>query len=177
MNVNELYSLARQGGKAEEEKLFKKLYASFLCLVEYRIWNRLDAEEIVQEILMVITNKFRQLGPEINFAGWAHRVMDNKLLHYYRNQHRLKKKMIAPGDYEDPEHEDSDPELTRKLRECLEKINKANNRYARILNLSYLGFSSAEICQKIGVTRNNAFSLLFRARSMLKHCLEFGDIR
>ncbi len=70
----------------------------------------------------------------------------------------------------------ADESLERQLLDCLKKLYAVNHRHARILNLHYLGFTVAEICQRLEVTRNNLYSLLFRARTKLADCLETGEV-
>ena len=50
-------------GKSEEDKLFRKLYESFLHILEQRVWNAQDAEEITQDILVTVSARYK----EINF--------------------------------------------------------------------------------------------------------------
>jgi len=66
--------------------------------------------------------------------------------------------------------------LKKKLLDCLNKINDANTRHARVLNLHYQGFIVREICEKLKLTRNGVYILLSRSRTMLKNCLERGDV-
>lgn len=178
MNINELYQLTIGGGKPEEEKLFKKLRVSLLYLVEQRIWNDQDAEEIVHEILITVAEKYRLVVIEKSFAAWIYGIMENKLLHYYRSKGR-QKELLSEADtkWENESDNTLNPYLIAKLLDCLKKVNKANDRYARILNLRYLGYSTEEICGKMKITRNNAFVILTRARSMLKHCLNNGGTK
>ncbi len=176
MNINDLYQLTIAGGKPEEEKLFQKLRVSLLYLVEQRIWNDQDAEEIVHEILITVAEKYRLTAIEKSFAAWTYGIMENKLLHYYRSRGRQKEiQSNVDPKWENESDNSIDPYLTTKLLDCLKKVNKANDRYARILNLKYLGYSTKDICGKMKITRNNAFVILTRARSMLKHCLNYGE--
>jgi hypothetical protein len=62
------------------------------------------------------------------------------------------------------------------LRECLKQVGRANIRYARILNFIYQGQDFDYICQRLTMTRNNAYSVLSRARTMLMKCVDKGII-
>lgn len=178
MNINELHRRALSGGKPEEDELFKKLYESFLYILEQRVWNAQDAEEITQDILVTVSARYKEINFEKSFVAWVHKVMENKLLHYYRSKGRQNRKIEKTLELARlRENYKPEPELTRKLLACLNKISRMNNRYARILNLNYLGYSTDEICGKLGITRNNAFIILYRARSMLKHCLKYGETK
>jgi len=177
LTINELHALAKGGDNQAENRLFCSLTESFRLFVQHRIWDEQDAEELVQDTLATIAEKYRGIDFAASFAAWAYKTLENKLLHYYRTKHGRESRFAQMTD--DQEHEDfraSDPALKRQLMNCLRRICEANNRYARILNLRYQGYSTEEICERLGITRNNAYILLSRARSMLKLCLEKGDL-
>jgi RNA polymerase sigma-70 factor (ECF subfamily) len=173
--LNELYNLAREGDQAAEEPLFHGLSERFGLFVQHRVRSKQDAEEIVQDTLMAIARKYKKVGLITNFTAWAYKALENNLLYYYRTkQSRAEKvKQMAAN----PEMSFTPaPELRHQLLECLKKMNRINTRYARILNLHYQGYAVKEICQKLKITENNVYIILSRARSMLKSCLEKGDI-
>ena len=134
-------------------------------------------EEIVQDSLAVISEKYRQIEIEISFSAWAYRVLENKILEYYRKKHGRENALARHGDMSlTPEAAIPEPTLKRQLLDCLEKLCHANIRQARVLNMHYQGYRIDEICSKLNLTRNNLYILLSRARSTLKKCLETGDI-
>ncbi len=177
MNINELHEAVMAGAKDAEEQLFKKLNEAFLFFLEQRVLDRADAEEVVQEALMLISNKYRDISFEKSFSAWAYNVLENILKHYYRSKktRRIRKEQLMSNNDQDRVAYHN-PELKRRLEHCLKKINESNNRYARILNLRYQGYSTEEIGGKLGVSSVNVLVILSRARSMLKHCLEEGNV-
>ena len=177
MTINDLYANARNGDRGAVEKLFKGLSESFRIFVQQRIWNKQDSEEIVQDTLTAIAAKYEGIDFEISFAAWAYKVLENKILHYYRTKRCRDSKFAQTENGESlAVSHATNPDLKRSLLGCLKKISGVNRRHARILNLRYQGFSTEEICGKLEVSRNNVYILLSRARSMLKLCLEKGDI-
>jgi RNA polymerase sigma-70 factor (ECF subfamily) len=177
LNINELHSETRGGGQAAEERLFKGLSESFRLFVQHRIWNEQDSEEIVQDSLATIAAKYRVIEFDISFAAWAYKVLENKILHYYRTKRSRESRFSQTGEILDRAvSPKTNPDLKRRLLDCLRKISGVNRRHARILNLRYQGFSTDEICGRLDVTRNNVYILLSRARSMLKQCLEKGEV-
>lgn len=177
MKINELHSLAGKGDRAAEEALFRNLSESFRLFVNQRIWNHLDAEEIVQDALVTISVKYKEIDFDISFAAWAYKILHNKILQYYRTK-RCHQSKFAQTDDDAVQAAIPPPNLDLKMRLllCLKKLNLSNRRYARILNLCYHGYSSEEICHKMNVSRNNVYILLSRARSQLSYCLESGDM-
>lgn len=177
MTINQLHNLAVCGGEGAEERLFQSLSESFRLFVQQRIWNRQDAEEIVQDALATIAGKYRGIDFETSFAAWAYKTLENKILHYYRTKRCRESKFsqISNGDLQSTPVS-IDPVIKRRLLDCFKKISEVNNRYARILNLRYQGYSTEEVCTRLNATRNTVYILLTRARSMLKFCLEHGEI-
>lgn len=177
MDLNTLYTNARGSDKTSENQLFEALGARFHYFVRHRIRNKDDCGEVVQNALAAVAKDFRAITFEVSFAAWAHKILERKIMDYYRSRKRQQNVFSPMSDFDDPE---SGPQLNqevrRKLIDCLQKVNTVNQRHARVLVLKYQGFDCDEICRRLGLTRNNAYSVLYRARTMLKHCLEKGDI-
>jgi len=176
LDINSLYNIARYGDKGAEEQLFQKLSERFFIFVQHRIWNEQDCEEIVQETLMTIKEKYEDEKLEKSFTAWAYGVLENKILHFLRSKRYHESKFLQTTDFNPARHLDSDPGFKRQLLDCLRKISIKNIRHARILNMHYQGYSIDEICGKFELTRNGVYILLSRARSLLKLCLEKGAI-
>ena len=177
MNINKLHQLARDGDIEAENKLFKDLSDSFLIFAQHRLWDKADVEEIVQDTLMTITAKYKEIEFETSFSAWAYKVLENKLMSFLRTKQsrddkiqQLTEKKKAYSNWT------PNPTLQLKLKECLQAVSKYSGRYARIINLSYHGFDANEIGKRLKIRRNNVYNLLSRARRLLRICLEKGDI-
>jgi RNA polymerase sigma factor (sigma-70 family) len=177
MNLNTLYKNACQNDKESEKELFKALAARFLYLVRHRIRNRDDYNDVVQNALTAVAANFRIIHIDVSFAAWAQKILENEIILFYRKQKRQQSTFMPIDDSENPFYADKDDQSVRQqLLECLKKVNSANKRYARILTLKYQGFDFDHICGRLKLTRNNAYSLLSRARTMLDECLEKGNV-
>jgi len=180
LTINALYDIAREGTQSEEEELFKVLSARFRLFARQRIWDALDSEEIVQDALMTICKEYKEIDFTTSFSAWAYKVLDNRILGYIQTKKRREGKVSLVSEADNlPAAEKDNPkqELKRKIVRCMRKVADTNQRYARVLNLHYQGFSTEEICDKMHLTRNNLYSVLSRARSMLEYCLERGEIK
>ena len=177
MNINDLHEKVLAGEREAEKKLFQDLTDSFLIFVEQKIWDKQDKKEVVQEALATIAAKYRDIEFTTSFSAWAYRVLEYKLMNYYRNKKKLRVDHDPSKLDSTAAPEECDPVLKLKLLECLRKVNNAYNRHARVLNLFYHGFNAEEICDRLNLTRNNFYIILSRARAMLKKCLQVGDIR
>jgi RNA polymerase sigma factor (sigma-70 family) len=176
-NVNRLYKLALTGDVNAETDLFSALTDRFHLFARLSVWNRDDVEDLVQTALTVVAAEYRSVSIETSFAAWAHKVMQNRLLGYIQKQRRERGRMESIDSRElQSAPTTPDPMFRTRLLSCLRIVALANRRYARILNLHHIGFSREEVCEKLGVTREQSYLIMSRARSMLKKCLDKGDI-
>jgi len=177
LTINELHKLAQSGDKEAENRLFKILSDSFLIFAQHRLRDRADIEEIVQETLMTITAKYKEIDFETSFSAWAYKVLENKLMSFHRTKQSRKDKIQQLTERKSEfSNWTPNPTLRLKLKECLQSVSKYSSRYARIINLSYHGFNTDEISSKLKIQPGNVYNLLSRARRLLRKCLEKGDI-
>ncbi len=177
MDINDLYTKSINGDIQAEKLLFQHLSVSFRMFALQRVRNKQDIEEVVQNSLMVVFNKYKDIDIKTNFASWAYKVLKNQLLSYYKAK-RLPKNsnqslLIDYGK----EYDEDNSDLRVRLFECIKRINNVNKNFARILNLHYQGYSTDEICEKLELSVSNFYTTLSRARTMLKICLEKGEVK
>ena len=178
MRLDQLYVQSTAGDSAAREELFQSLSGRFLTIAQRKIGNREDAEEVAQKALMTVAEKHRQVTIESSFAAWALKVLNNKIGDYYRATGRERERHGTVPDIErHPTNWTPNPRLEGKLLMCLRKISRVHIRMGRILNLFYQGYNTNEVCGKLDCTPNNSYKLLSKARALLKHCLEKGDIK
>lgn len=178
VDIDRQYVGAKNGDLKAEEQLFRLLTVRFRLFVQRKIWDQRDAEELAQDALMTVFNKYKKVEHIEDISAWAHKILSYTILNYFKTKalHEGKLGELKQKSAED-ETIDSDSDLELQLLDCLRKIGAINNRYARILNLHHQGFSVSEICKKLDLNRNNLYTILSRARSMLEFCLEKGDVK
>lgn len=173
LDLNTLQQAAKAGSRQAEKVLFEVLSERFQVLAYQKVWNREDAREVAQEALAVVVQSLPTLDIHTSFAAWAQRVLENRLLAYIKvKQSRQKRDGGTVDPAQEPPAGPEDSALKRRLLSCLEEVARRNRRYARILNLHYQGFDTAEICRRLEVTENNCYVLLTRSRSLLRDCLD-----
>jgi len=175
--IDELYILASSGDLKAESELFSELAVRFRVFAHRKVWNQQEAEDLVQTALAVVAEEYREIDIETSFAGWAHKIMENRILGYIQQRRREKGRSVSSDSVEPlttgwtPK-----PTLRTRLLDCLKKVGMANRMYARIINLHHFGFTRDEICEKLGVKLEHSYVIMSRARMKLKECLEKGDI-
>ena len=179
MDINTLHKNACSGDARAVDQLFEVLSSRFRLFVHQKVRNRADAEEIVQKALMTIYAEYGNITFTTSFAAWACKVLDNRILDYLRTRTRESRRLdrsLPRGPDSLSRGGEADPELKRRLQECLRKLCRRNNRYARILNLHNLGYGTGEICRRLNLKRATLYSALSKARAMLDKCLEKGQV-
>ncbi len=176
MDLDSLYHDCRRSGTTGEDALFRHLNDRFRLFAEQKIRNRLDAEEVIQNALAVVAAKFREIDIQTSFAAWAHKVLSNEILKYYRSKGYQERLFMQMTDSTESGLWMPDPDLKRRLLDCIRKMCVKHVRYARVLNLSFQGYKAAEISQRLSINPDSLYVILSRARSLLKLCLDSGDI-
>ncbi|MEZ5359996.1 MAG: RNA polymerase sigma factor [Candidatus Zixiibacteriota bacterium] len=177
-SIESIYKEVCDGRPGAEDRLFKALSVRFSLIARKRIWDRQDAEEIVQDALAAVFAGYKTADIRGTFITWAHMVLRHKVLNYYRSKARHDKR-FAQTDQLDlvSGHFTPDPTLENELTKCMQKIVAANSMYGRILILVFQGYSAEEICERLAITKANCYTALSRARSLIKYCLKKGDIK
>lgn len=125
---------------------------------------------------MAVASKLGTLRDDTNLIGWAHRVLQIQILRYYRNHYGETRKMSDLDSHQARSASWSpDPVFRETLIGCIARVARSSKRYARVLNLHYQGYTVDEVCEAIGVTRNNYYVILSRARRMLEQCLNENE--
>jgi RNA polymerase sigma-70 factor (ECF subfamily) len=178
MDINALYKNATGGDRKAEGQLFQELTESFRLYMRQRIQNEQDAEEVVQDVLLTVAKKYKGVEFKTSFAAWAYKIFEHKLYTYYRAKRTRQSKFVQVAEYDQTSLSyNPDPALKHRLLDCLQKIGQVNNRYAKILDFHFQGYSGQEVSERLGISKNSVLISLSRARSKLKMCLEKGDIQ
>lgn len=170
--MEQLVKKAREGDKQAEKKIFDILFVRFTYFAKHRIGND-DCEDLAQEACLTVLKKYRTVRFSTSFQAWAYGVLRMKIGNYLQSKQRLSGKQISLIEVINlTPASNPDPDFKRRLIECLKKIARTCNNYARILNFSYQGFSAEIICQKLDIKISNYYVTLNRGRTKLKECLE-----
>lgn len=176
--LNELFDSAQKGDPLAQDQLFAHLTERFRYIATQRIWDPTEAEDVVQNAMLIICREYRTLTVTASFAAWAHKVLDNRILTHTRSARGEKRRIEHdPTVLETVSTVAEDLELRRRIIDCLRAIGRINRQYARVLNHQSQGYDSEEICTRMHLKRNSFYSLLRRGRGMLWNCLESGKGR
>jgi RNA polymerase sigma-70 factor, ECF subfamily len=134
--------------------------------------NFTDAEDLLQEVFLVVTRKAGDFKEGTNFFAWACTIARFKLLEMLRRRARaqdLSEEVIEALCAVDPQELFDDTRLTA-LQHCLDQLAP---KARQMMYLRYYGeHSPSEIARLVSWTPNAVRVALSRARSVLQDCLE-----
>jgi len=169
LDINEMYMIALSGDRDDEEALFQALAERFRLFAEQRLEDPAACEDVVQESLATIAEKYRCMEFSSSFAAWVYGVLQKKIQRYYRaKRYYMDRFENSPAQGVSR----PDPELQIALLACLRELCRRSTSQARVLNLVFQGYTISEICARLGLTPNACYVQLSRARAHIRDCLE-----
>ena len=167
-----------------------------------RLRDRATAQDLVQETFLAGIKSGERFAGRSSERSWLFGILRNKLADYYRLQNREEAitdtepplpeergafathglgkdgwvMKLAPKAWEAPDGTLISKEFQTVLKSCLSRLP---HKVAQVFRLREIdGVSSEEICKDLGVSPNNLWVMLYRARMGLRRCLEvhwFGN--
>jgi RNA polymerase sigma-70 factor (ECF subfamily) len=160
-----------------------------------RVRDRVIAQDLVQETFLAAIKASENFAGRSTERSWLFGILRNKLVDYYRRQSRetaladleptlpeeegafarsgLSKDGwvtgLAPKPWETPDGTLVSKEFQEIFRGCLSRLP---DKVAQVFLLREVdAVSSEEICKDLGVSPNNLWVMLHRARMGLRRCL------
>lgn len=156
-----------------------------------RVKDRHMAEDLVQDTFLAAVQSKERYQGRSSEKTWLFSILKHKIIDHYRK----KKNIVNVNDYfEDPDridaffnakggwqtrptHWSQNPAKAHDNKEFLDHFYRCLSglpqRTADVfVHREIDGLSTGEICQKIGITENNCWVILYRARMLLRKCLE-----
>jgi len=155
-----------------------------------KVSHRETAEDIVQlvfENALMASRKQKDIG---SVKGWLFSILKNKIADHFREQyrhpsHHSLEELNESGDFFDENgnwksetrpgqtetgHLLDDPEFTNILRRCIHALPPRMNA---VVQLKYMDDrESALIIEELGLSANNFWQLIHRAKLQLRQCME-----
>ena len=154
--------------------------------------NESLAEDCVQEALAAAVQGADRFAGGSSVRTWLIGILKHKILDHFRKAGREQTVSVgddetalddfdalfaddghfveAPAHWANPEHALSQREFFDVLERCMQALPAAT---ARVFTMrEVLGVTTEEICAELGITANNCWVLIYRARMSLRECLE-----
>ena len=173
--VLRLLSAHRSGDPGAFGALARTYYAELLALARRRLGSREDAEDAVQETLLLALRAFPRFGRdgELHLRAWLHRILSN-VCHRLRARRRpalplydalpgTVRAMTAPGDVAD---QVGDPVAYREVAHAVGHLPDPHRRAFLLRAVEELPYD--ELARREGITCHNARARVTRARAQLR---------
>lgn len=134
------------------------------------------ADDVLQEVFVVVTEKAHTYRPDSDFRGWAYGIAKRKALeHARRYSAKRKVGVFAPETLEllcesRPDDDRDDSEVRSSLARCLGKLTPTLREMVRLRYTENL--SPANIATRMEWTSEAVYVALSRSRSLLRKCLD-----
>lgn len=160
-----------------------------------RVSDRAEAEDLVQEtFLAAVRGKARYKG-QASVKTWLFSIMKHKIIDFYRRTNRT----VAVQDFAEdgeqmeaffnakgawqimPRQWSADPGKAHENREFINHFFSCLSGLPRRTADAFAhreidGLDTDEICRRLGITPGNCRVILYRARMLLRKCLEQVDL-
>ncbi len=153
------------GDEASFEVLFYRHYDRVYGLLFRLLGNRVEAEDVTQELFLKLYRRPLSGKREHNLTSWLYRVATNMAYNHIRSRNRRwgRNRWLVP----DASDERGDPGLRMAREETRSAVRQALSdlpqRQAQLLILREMGFSYTELAEACDVKPGSVGTLLGRA--------------
>lgn len=169
-------------------KWFSLYYPYLYNFTKTRINDEYMIEELIQETFLSGLKSINTFENRSSERTWLTSILKHKIIDYYRKSNTYKgtmeKRMISNEYYKERYHKELmvqlfyDEEIMHAfdykelIKTILFNINKLPKRQAKVFTMSVINeFGTETICEKLNLTKNNVWVLMFRARKSLRQNL------
>ncbi len=146
----------------------KIIYAYILSMVH----NCPDADDIMQETMTLMWERFDEFRPGTNFGGWGIKIARFKVLKYYRSKKREEVFDEALlNEISDCYHRKMDEMKVRvsALQECLKKLNPRDKKLVEIRYEQNMKIT--DLAEKIDRPVQGIYKAMARIHAVLHRCV------
>ncbi|MCL2249740.1 MAG: sigma-70 family RNA polymerase sigma factor [Oscillospiraceae bacterium] len=170
---------AIDGGKAELSLLCKQIINPVLYRIMRTVDNRSDAEDIAQEVMLLICRNIKKVRDPNYFRLWLNKIAAHEIHRYFKKNHDYNRKIESIDDCRElaNESEASMPMERVINKEAFEIISKMVKNLPRqqqmVVKLKYYeGLTVTEIAKETGLAKTSISTHLARAHVNIKSELE-----
>jgi RNA polymerase sigma-70 factor (ECF subfamily) len=178
------------GQPAAEQLAAHREYLFRYALVHLR--DPVRAEDVVQETLLAAMESRSAFSGRAQLRTWLTGILKHKIVDVFRRQAReaplenpVESDELAELFFDPQDHDHwrsfpdnwGDPEKSLERKRFWEVFDACSQgmppQTARVFAMRELmGLETEEICKELGITANNCWVMLYRARMHLRQCLE-----
>ncbi len=180
MSTTDLLGRLRAGEPEAFQELVEHYQERVLNTCYRFVPNRADAEDLAQEVFVVVHQSVGRFRGESTLSTWLYRIAVSRSLDFIRRSRRKKRFGLIrrnPAESEKPEEEppapQPDPEAYTQTRERRQVLLSALDSLAESQRIAFTlsqweGSSYLEIADVMGISLSAVESLIHRARKNLE---------
>lgn len=133
-----------------------------------------DAEDIFQQVSLLLWRKFSQFDPDRDFYRWAAGIVHFVVCNYRRSA--VKRRMLFSDELvralidQRLDRSRSETERTEALRECMTRLPKKD--LSLLADIYGVGMSADDVAERIGRQVGTIYNRLSSVRKRLLECIE-----
>jgi RNA polymerase sigma-70 factor (ECF subfamily) len=155
------------------------------------------AEDLVQDTLLAVVEQQARHRGESSLRTWATAILKNKVADWYRSPTRKRMVYVGSEDeggdtaidalydpdgayieavpaWQQPDNRAEQRQMMTVLERCVSHLPRQTGRV--FMMREWLGFETSEICERLGVSAENCRTILHRARTSLRGCMQHNWI-
>lgn len=181
------------GDAAILESQLPSLRVRLLRQARFAVHDDSLAEDLVQDTLIAVFEQHSKRRGDASLVTWATAILKNKVADWYRSPTRKRVVQFnaddgklgeaidalydADGSYAEPVPAWQQPDNRTEQRQMMTVLERCVSCLPRqtgnvFMMREWLGFETAEICQRVGVSADNCRMILHRARMALRDCMQ-----
>jgi RNA polymerase sigma-70 factor (ECF subfamily) len=174
MDANMLYAL-KQGSKDAFEAVFREYNAKIYHFVEHTLYDKILAEDITQNVFLLLWERRQQIIPEKNFSAYLYAIAKNmvfreteKMVLSYRYKEHICKAHQGREDLSTEEAIDADS-LEKLILGLIEKLPEARKKVFLLRFTEDL--SNKEIAARLAISEENVAQQIQRSLTYIRQHL------
>jgi len=157
------------------------------------IRDHAQAEDLVQDTLIAVVEQRTVHRGEASLSTWGIAILKNKVADWYRSPAQRRMVQLGAQDesledtvdalyrangvyvdpvpaWQQPENREEQRQMLSVLEQCLGGLPQQTGRV--FMMREWLGFETNEICERLKVSAENCRTILHRARTALRVCMQ-----
>lgn len=159
---------------AEFVQLFTRYQRRLFLLILSQIHDPIEAEEVLQNVNVIIWKKCQQFQPGTNFLAWSAAIVNFEVLKY--RSRRTRERLVFSEEFlttvasEVVERSEELEQRRTALKDCIQKLRTQDRE---LIQQRYApGETGKNLAEQVGRPANSVYQSLGRIRRTLMECIQ-----
>ncbi|MCF7560868.1 RNA polymerase sigma factor [Sabulilitoribacter multivorans] len=177
LNNEQLIELCKSGNQSAQLEIYNRYYKAMYNTSLRIVKNSYEAEDVMQDSLLVAFTKLNDLNDTKIFGAWLKRIVINKSIYHYKKKNKYQEVALDDILYKVEDESngiESDYEFTNlQAQQVLNTMKTLKDNYRIALTLNLIeGYDYEEICDIMNLTNANCRTTISRAKESLRQKLQ-----